>query len=40
MTAAYAYPMQKYMDGRSVYCVITDKYGNTVQTDAVTIYLK
>ena len=39
-TSAYAYSMQNYMDGRSVYCVITDKYGNQVQTEVVTIHLE
>ena len=39
-TSAYAYSMQSYMDGRSVYCVITDQYGNTVQTDVATIHVK
>ena len=38
-TSAYAYSMQLYMNERSVYCVITDKFGNQVQTEAVTIYL-
>ena len=39
-TSAYAYAMQSYMNGRSVYCVITDQYGNQVQTEVVTIYVK
>ena len=39
-TSAYAYSMQNYMDGRSVYCVITDQYGNQVVTEAVTIHLE
>ena len=39
-TSAYAYAMQGYMNNRSVYCVITDQYGNQVQTTPVTIYLK
>ena len=39
-TSAYAYSMQSYMNGRSVYCVITDQFGNTVQTDVVTIKVK
>jgi hypothetical protein len=39
-TSAYAYSMQSYMNNRSVYCVITDKFGNQVQTEAVTIYLE
>ena len=36
-TSAYAYSMQNYMDGRSVYCVITDQYGNQITTEIVTI---
>ena len=39
-TSAYAYSMQNYMDGRSVYCVITDQYGNQVTTEVVTIHLE
>ena len=39
-TSAYAYSMQSYMNNRSVYCVITDKYGNQVQTEIVTIHLE
>lgn len=39
-TSAYAYSMQTYMNERSVYCVITDKYGNQVQTEIVTIHLE
>ena len=39
-TSAYAYSMQTYMNERSVYCVITDKYGNHVQTEVVTIRLE
>ena len=39
-TAAYAYSMQSYMNGRCVYCVITDQYGNTVQTQTVTIHIR
>ena len=38
-TSSYAYTMQSYMDGRSVYCVITDQYGNQVTTEVATIYL-
>ena len=38
-TAAYAYSMQSYMNGRSIYCVITDRYGNQVTTETVTIYV-
>ena len=39
-TSAYAYSMQNYMDGRSVYCVITDQYGNQVTTEVVTIHVE
>lgn len=39
-SSAYAYAMQGYMNGRSVYCVITDQYGNQIQTDVVTIHLE
>ena len=39
-TSTYAYSMQTYMNERSVYCVITDKYGNQVQTEVVTIHLE
>ena len=39
-TSAYAYSMQSYMNNRSVYCVITDKYGTQVQTEIVTIHLE
>ena len=36
-TSAYAYTMQSYMHNRQVYCVITDAYGNSVQTETATI---
>ena len=39
-TSAYAYSMQSYMNGRSVYCVITDQFGNTIQTGVATIHVK
>ena len=39
-TSTYAYSMQNYMNGRQVYCVITDKYGNQVVTEVVTIHLE
>ena len=32
--------MQNYMIGRSVYCVITDQFGYTVQTDVAMIHVK
>ena len=38
-TSAYAYAMQSYMNNRSVYCVITDSYGNQIQTETATIHL-
>ena len=39
VTADWLLPMQSYMDGRQVYCVITDKYGNQVTTDVATLIL-
>ena len=36
-SSAYAYAMQSYMNGRQVYCVITDQYGNQVVTEVVTL---
>ena len=39
-TSAYAYSMQSYMNNRQVYCVITDKYGNEVTTEVVTIHVE
>ena len=36
--ATYSIPMEESRDGRRLYCVITDKEGNTVTTDTVTIY--
>ena len=38
-TSAYAYSMASYMNGRQVYCVITDQYGNQVTTESVTIHV-
>lgn len=35
----YSYDMTDYRDGRQVYCVITDKYGNQVTTNIATIKL-
>ena len=37
--AAYAYTMQSGMDGRQIYCVITDEYGEQVTTDTVTLHM-
>lgn len=36
-TATYKCTMKKTINGRQVYCVITDKYGNTVTTETVTL---
>ena len=36
----YSVQMNADRSGRQVYCVITDKYGNTVQTDVVTLSMK
>ena len=32
--------MQNYMNNRQVYCVITDQYGQTIQTETVTIRIQ
>jgi len=37
VTATYSAKMDPSRDGRKIYCVITDKYGNTVQTNTVTL---
>jgi len=39
-TAVYSTTMNETRAGRKVYCVITDKYGNTVTTDTVTLGMK
>ena len=36
-TETYSYKMTESKSGRQVYCEITDKYGNTVTTDTVTL---
>lgn len=36
----YAQEMIEMRDGRRVYCVITDKYGQTVQTETVVLSMK
>ena len=36
-TATYSATMDNLRDGRQIYCVITDKSGNSVQTDTVTL---
>ena len=38
--ATYSTTMDATRDGRKVYCVITDKNGNTVTTDTVTLTMK
>jgi hypothetical protein len=38
--ATYTTTMDATRDGRKVYCVITDKYGNTATTDVVTLTMK
>ncbi len=37
-TASYSVKMSSSVDGRKVYCVVTDKFGNSVTTDTVTLY--
>lgn len=37
---SYSCTMSNSADGRQVYCVITDKYGNSVKTKTVTLSLK
>ena len=39
-TATYSTTMDASKDGRKVYCVITDKYGNKVTSNTVTLKLK
>ena len=34
---AYTLIMTESMSGRQIYCIVSDKYGNTVQTDTVTL---
>ena len=36
--SAYTTAMSEAAHGRQIYCVITDAYGDTVQTDTVTLY--
>ena len=36
----YTAQMNASRDGRQIYCVVTDKYGNSVKTDVVTISMK
>ena len=36
----YSVTMSSSVDGRMVYCAVTDKYGNTVKSNAVTLSMK
>ena len=36
----YSRGMEEFCNGRQVFCVITDRYGNKMTTDIVTIHLK
>ena len=36
-TDTYTVTMNKTRDGREIYCVVTDRFGNTARTDTVTI---
>ena len=36
-SSTYSMTMQKSLSGRQVYCVVTDKYGNTVKSNTVKI---
>ena len=38
-TATYSCKMSDSTDGRQVYCVVTDQYGNTVKSKTVTLYM-
>ncbi len=38
--SVYSYTMTGAKDGRQVYCVITDKYGNTLKTEVVTLRME
>ncbi len=39
-TSSYSVDMKSARDGRQVYCVITDKYGNSVKSNVVTLTMK
>ena len=36
---SYSTTMTEQLDGRTLYCIVTDKFGNTVKTDTVTMHL-
>ena len=38
-SATYSCKMSEKTDGRQVYCVVTDQYGNTVKSKTVTLYM-
>ena len=38
--ATYSTTMNSTVDGRQLYCVVKDQYGNSVQTDTVTLSMK
>ena len=40
MTSTYQTTMSNKADGRQLYCVVTDKYGNSVTSDTVTISIQ
>jgi len=37
---SYSVKMDASRDGRQVYCVVTDKYGNSIQSNTVTLSMK
>ena len=39
-SATYSCKMSKKVDGRQVYCVVTDKYGKSVKSNTVTLNMK
>ena len=39
-SATYSTKMTDKVDGRQVYCVVTDKYGKTVKSDVITLKMK
>lgn len=39
-TASYSYTMEDYRHGRQLYCIVTDKYGNTRKTNTATLTSK
>ena len=36
-TATYSAPMDALRDGRRLYCIVSDAYGNSVKSDTVTM---